>query len=239
MPASEAFPDWLVIVSWSSLYLGIGCAALVLSDIARFPQHMAIMNIVSPVTALFGTILVTALYFRYGRNTPRRGAAHSGSSQPFPVVVAKGTLHCGAGCTLGDMIAETLAFLFPAIAIVFGWKTIFADKIYAVWILDFILAFGLGIVFQYFAIVPMRKLSPGEGLREAFKADALSLICWQVGMYGMMFVAQRVFTHAFGGPATADNPVFWLAMQIAMISGFITSFPANWWLITVGIKERM
>jgi hypothetical protein len=28
-------------------------------------------------------------------------------------------------------------------------------------------------------------------------------------------------------------------MQIAMLAGFITSYPVNWWLIKVGIKERM
>lgn len=241
MPAATPFPDWLTILSWSALYLGIGCAALILVDVARFPQHMGIMNVVWPVTALFGTVLVAALYFKDGRNA---GPSLHGRSQekpetPFPIMVAKGTLHCGAGCTLGDMIAETLAFLFPAIALVFGWKTIFADKTYAVWVLDFILAFGLGIVFQYFAIVPMRKLAPAEGLREAIKADALSLICWQIGMYGLMYLAQRYFSASFGQRAQPDSPVFWFAMQIAMIAGFITSFPANWWLISTGIKEKM
>jgi hypothetical protein len=34
------------------------------------------------------------------------------------------------------------------------------------------------------AIVPMRGLSPGKGLVAAVKADTLSLISWQVGMYG-------------------------------------------------------
>jgi hypothetical protein len=28
-------------------------------------------------------------------------------------------------------------------------------------------------------------------------------------------------------------------MQLAMIAGFGTSYPVNWWLITKGIKERM
>jgi hypothetical protein len=241
LPAAAPFPDWLIILSWSALYLGVGCAALILVDVARFPQHMGIMNVVWPVTALFGTVLVAALYFKYGRNA--EPSLHSEKSQapetPFPIMVAKGTLHCGAGCTLGDVIAETLAFLFPAIAILFGWKTIFADKTYAVWILDFVLAFGLGIVFQYFAIVPMRKLAPLEGLREAFKADALSLICWQIGMYGLMFLAQRYFSASFGQQAKPDSPVFWFAMQIAMVAGFVTSFPANWWLIRAGIKEKM
>ena len=28
-------------------------------------------------------------------------------------------------------------------------------------------------------------------------------------------------------------------MQIAMLCGFATSYPVNWWLIRAGIKERM
>jgi hypothetical protein len=32
---------------------------------------------------------------------------------------------------------------------------------------------------------------------------------------------------------------FWFMMQIAMIVGFMTSYPANWWLIKRGLKEKM
>lgn len=28
-------------------------------------------------------------------------------------------------------------------------------------------------------------------------------------------------------------------MQIAMMCGFLTAYPVNWWLIKTGIKERM
>jgi hypothetical protein len=35
----------------------------------------------------------------------------------------------------------------------------FAEKMYAVWVLDFVFAYVLGIVFQYYAIVPMRGSS--------------------------------------------------------------------------------
>jgi hypothetical protein len=38
---------------------------------------------------------------------------------------------------------------------------------YAVWMLDFVFAYVLGIVFQYYAIVPMRGLSPRGAGRPA------------------------------------------------------------------------
>lgn len=99
-------------------------------------------------------------------------------SQPFAALVGKGALHCGAGCMIGDILAEWLAFLVPGVAVWFGWHSIFEDRIFAVWVLDFVFSFALGTVFQYFAIVPMQGLSPGAGIVTAVKADALSLISW-------------------------------------------------------------
>jgi hypothetical protein len=32
---------------------------------------------------------------------------------------------------------------------------------------------------------------------------------------------------------------FWFMMQIAMLCGFATSYPVNWWLIKAGLKEKM
>jgi hypothetical protein len=128
----------------------------------------------------------------------------------------------------------------PAVAIAFGWHTVFEEKTYAVWVLDFIIAFGIGILFQYFAIVPMRKLSAGQGIVAALKADTLSLAAWQIGMYCLMAVMQFiVFERLFDGPAPVNSVEFWVAMQLAMIAGFATSYPMNWWLIRVGIKEPM
>ena len=159
---------------------------------------------------------------------------------PFGVMVAKGSSHCGAGCTLGDIIAEWLAFLVPAVAVWFGWKSIFADKIFAVWVLDFLFAFGIGVMFQSFTIKPMRDLSVGEGLMAAVKADVLSLTAWQVGMYGFMAVAHFwIFGHLLGVSLEVPAVEFWFMMQIAMICGFATSYPVNWLLISNGIKEKM
>ncbi len=235
-------PLWLDIISIASLLVGFACAAVVAADVVKRPQPMWIMNIVWPVTTLFGTVLVTACYFRTYRarqNGDRR--SHQGhGDRPFAVAVVAGTTHCGAGCTLGDIVAEWLAFFEPAIAVWFGWHGMFAEKMFAVWIIDFVFAFVFGIVFQYFAIVPMRSLSFGAGLVAALKADTLSLTAWQVGMYGFMAFAQFfVFRHLLGVSLTVNTPEFWFAMQVAMLAGFCTSYPVNWWLIRSGIKERM
>jgi len=102
------------------------------------------------------------------------------------VVVAKGSSHCGAGCTLGDIIVEWAAFAFPAVTVWFGYGRLFDEKTFAVWVPDYIVAFLIGIVFQYFTIKPMRGLSVGDGILAAVKADVASISAWQVGMYGGM-----------------------------------------------------
>src|ERR1700733_15157367 len=226
-------PQWLHVISVTSLAGGVAIAILIALDEVRHPQHMWIMNLVWPICALFGTVFVIGAYLGYG-------LAHPDGNVPFAVTVGIGAAHCGSGCAPGDLIAEWLAYFYPAAAIIYGWQSLFAEKMFAVWVLDFILAFGFGIVFQYFAIVPMRHLSPGQGIVAALKADTVSLLAWQIGMYCVMGYLQFVvFEKAFGGQAPIDSVEFWGAMQLAMIAGFITSYPLNWWLIQVGIKERM
>jgi hypothetical protein len=241
--ASNALiPDWLHELAVLSLLAGFAIAVVIAFDLMRYPQHMRIMNVVWPVTALYGGVLALWFYFRHGRQVAGNQAEvpMHGRQKPFPVIVATGTTHCGAGCTLGDIVAEWLAFLVPAVTIWFGWQSLFADKMFAVWALDFAFAFVLGIVFQYFAIVPMRGLSFRPGIVAALKADTLSLIAWQIGMYGFMALAQfAYFRPLTGQPVAVSTAEFWFTMQIAMLVGFATSYPVNWWLIRAGIKEKM
>jgi Domain of unknown function (DUF4396) len=166
-------PQWLHLLAIVSLAIGAICAVWIAIDEMRHPQHMRIMNLVWPITALYASVLGAAFYFRYGRlatHAKAKQAEARGETPPskkltsFSVMVAKGALHCGSGCILGDIIAEWLAFAVPVIAIWLGYQTLFSEKMFAVWILD---------------------------------------------------------------------------MQIAMLAGFVTAYPVNWWLMRQGIKEKM
>jgi len=233
------FPPWLNTLSISWIVLGAVCAAAVVVDEFLHPQKMWVMNLVWPITALFGTLIWAVAYYVLGRNSPD-DTGEKNKSQPFAAMVMKGTSHCGAGCTLADIVVEWCAFAFPALAGWFGWHTVFNEKTFAVWIPDFIVAFLLGIIFQYFTIKPMRGLSVGAGVIAAAKADIASISAWQVGMYGLMALIQFLwFKPVYGGVAEVASPEFWFAMQLAMLAGFATSYPVNWWLIRSGIKEKM
>ena len=231
------------------LAAGVICALVIAVDVSRYPQQMWIMDVVWPVTALFGTILVLAQYFTYGRSATRQEARGAKQQErkpanerlpPFAVMVANGTLHCGSGCALGDLAAEWLIFAAPAVAVAFGWHSLFQEKTFASWIVDFLFAFGFGVLFQYFTIAPMRGLSLGAGLRAAVKADTISITAWQIGMYGFMAFANfYLFRHLLGAKLDVNSFAFWFMMQIAMLCGFLTSYPANWWLLKAGLKEKM
>jgi hypothetical protein len=236
-------PAWLHTLSQAMLALAIVCALVIVADEIRHPQPMWIMNVVWPVTALFGTLMWLWAYFRYGRAVSNDGNAKQqddAPAKPFVIAVGEGTSHCGSGCTLGDLCAEWLAFFFPAIASWLDWHSIFAEKLYAVWILDYLFAYTFGIAFQYFTIAPMRGLDVRRGIIAAVKADALSLTAWQAGMYGFMaFVTLGVFRGIIGAELKVDSVEFWFMMQIAMLAGFAVSYPVNWWLIRAGLKEVM
>ncbi|HTV80486.1 MAG TPA: DUF4396 domain-containing protein [Steroidobacteraceae bacterium] len=226
-------PPWLHDLSLAMLALAGLCSAVLAVHLLKHPQRMWIMNLVWPLCALFGSLWILWQYFRHGRSD-------AAGRRSFAVSVANGTLHCGSGCTLGDLLAEALVWVAPVIATWFGWRHLFRERIFAVWVLDYLLAFAVGIAFQYFTLAPMRGLSFLQGIRAAVKADALSLTAWQIGMYGFMAIA---YFHWFGTllhtSLSPDRPEFWFMMQLAMACGFITSYPVNWWLIRKGIKDRM
>jgi hypothetical protein len=239
-----AMPAWLLDLAWISLALGGVSALLIIIDELQEPQHMWIMNVVWPVTALYSSVIALWAYYRFGRlSTKRRvieakqhGQENPGKKKAAPAIYALATTHCGSGCTLGDILLEWSIFFFPVILTAFGFHTLWNEKMFSAWALDFIVAFTLGVAFQYFTIVPLRHLSPGKGLLEAFKADALALTAWQMGMYGWMAIAMFAI---FGHELKKTSPVFWFMMQIAMLCGFVTSYPVNIWLVIKGIKEKM
>lgn len=213
-------------LSFATVALGLLCALFLAVDVVRHPPHMGVMQLVWPLTGLFGGPLALWLYWRFGR-------AHH---KAFAASVAIDTCHCGAGCTLGDIIAEILAAAAPGVLVWFGLGSLLRDPVEAGWVLDTVLAFVFGIAFQYYAIKPMSDLTPAAALIRALKADTLSLAAWQAGMVGFMAWMQYGLA---GMPMSPGRIEYWFMMQLAMLCGFVLSYPANWWLVRAGIKQPM
>ncbi len=206
---------------------------IILVDVVIYRQKMTVMNVVWPITALYFGPFALWTYFGFGRqqhSAEKNHAGHEEHSQterPFWQKVWVGATHCGAGCTLGDIVAESAVFLT-------GF-TIFGSMLWASYLWDFLLAYLLGIVFQYFSIAPMRNISGWPAIWAAIKADTVSLTAFEIGLFAFMFWMH----HHFLPHLTPNQPEYWFLMQVGMIIGFFTSYPANWWLIRIGLKEAM
>ena len=222
----------LAAISWLSVLLGIGSSAFVALDLRRRqPQPMAVMNLVWPINALWAGLIGIWVYWAIGRTGPRTSASPDKMmdmpERPFWQKVAAGTLHCGAGCTLADLIGP---FVFRIIAF-----EVLGSLVFGEWTLDYVLALITGVSFQYMAIAPMLQQTGAAIWWRALKVDFLSLTAWQVGMYGWMALVIFVWF----GRIPPHRIEFWFMMQLAMACGFLTSYPMNWWLIRVGIKTTM
>jgi hypothetical protein len=246
------YPEWLHILSWAYLSLCFLSGVIMIVDEIRRPQQMIIMNFVWPITALYGgpfafwgyfksapkmtkqhmQQMKTAIQAEFQQEMPsstrqQREKSEGRSASREQVAVA--TTHCGAGCTLGDIMGEW--WIFGA------GLTIAGGVLGTRLLLDFLLAWGFGVVFQYFTIAPMRGLSFGKGMWQAIRADTLSIVAFQVGM---SLWAVLVYFVLFPGPYLKVNEaMFWFMMQIGMMVGFITSYPVNIFLVKSGWKEKM
>lgn len=104
------------------------------------------------------------------------------------------------------------------------------------YVVEFILAYLFGIAFQYYGMGFQKHDHPGQAIKNAIKADTWSLIAFEIGMFGWMALTHYVF---FGGMPEPNTAVFWFMMQLAMMIGFVTSYPANWLLVKKGVKHAM
>jgi hypothetical protein len=86
-------PQWFELVAWASLALGFACALAIAADIVLFGhrQHMAIMNMAFPLTALYMGPVALWAYLPRGR----RMGTMEGESRTSWWQVSVSDSHCG------------------------------------------------------------------------------------------------------------------------------------------------
>lgn len=252
----------MTTLEWVSLCFvlaGVFSAVGIAFDLRGRRQPMRIMEPVWVLTGLWAGLPALWAYYVFGRasrngsepmrmhemkgaegmrNMPGMEGMHSAdghkaasqaSVRPDWRSVTLSTLHCGAGCSLADVVGEWLLVLVPV--------SIGGSLLAGSWTVDYLLALIFGIGFQYAAIRSMERISRGEAIVRAAKADVLSLTAWQAGMYGWMAVA--IFGVFDGAMPERTSWTFWFMMQVAMYFGFLCSYPVNVALIRRGIKHAM
>lgn len=248
--------ELITIIAAIFVVLGIVGALIVIADIRNgHRQKMAVMEVVWPLTALWGSWIGVLAYFRFGRQHRRsstdelidldmrpQGAEpippkempgmgdmkgmpmnNMGMAEPGWRSVLLSALHCGAGCSLADLLCELFVIFAPL-------------SVAGLWTMEYALALIIGVWFQYAAMQQMQRGPVAATLRRALRADFLSLTAWQIGMYGWMALSLFVF---FPGGPDRGSWTFWFMMQIAMFAGLAVSYPVNRWLIRTGVKHAM
>ena len=194
---------WELSCVLSALIIGI--------DLISHPQKMRIMDSVWIINALWGGVLILLMYYVYGRQGKQRNRYEA---------LSLNTLHCGAGCTLADILGMMIGFFLPM-------------SMGVQFIVCYILALIIGVFFQYSA---QREMNNSICFKElaikSLSADFWSLTAWQIGM----LVGQWIFTPFLLGQTKVEQ-IF--IMQIAMMIGFVFAYPMNAYLVKKHIKMLM
>lgn len=185
---------------------------------------MIIMNIVWPLTGLYFPIIGIIGYYTLGKEKQNN---QTQKNKPFWQSVIISTTHCSAGCSLGNLIGAPIVFLIGI--------TFFNNELATTLIIEFILAYVFGLLFQYFHM-EIKHDHPITDLKNAIKADTLSLVAFEIGMFGFMIIMHLLLKNTILQPNKLE---YWFLMQIAMLIGFFTSYPINWYLVKKGIKHAM
>lgn len=217
----------LAIISWIALGVGLLCSIIITVDVIKHPQMMKVMNFVWPINGCFLGPFALWTYFKWGRLKAKGIDKEDKRRKPARVFVS--TSHCSSGCALGDAVGVPIVFLTAL--------TIAGSTLFAHYVVEFIFAYVFGILFQFYAIYPMnKKQGVMQSFKDAIKADSLALISFEIGMFGWMAIVEFLL---FATPPKPNEPTYWFMMQIALTLGFLSSYPANWWLVRKGIKEAM
>ncbi len=133
------------------------------------------------------------------------------------------TMHCVAGDGVGILAGAVIASLFHLHKVA-----------------DIALEYGLGFGFGWsvFQSLFMRGMAGGSYMRalsSTFFPELLSMNCLMAGMVSVMIVAMK------SAPSSHEpsGPAFWFIMSMALLAGFITAYPMNWWLVSRHMKHGM
>jgi len=133
------------------------------------------------------------------------------------------TMHCVAGDGVGILTGAIFASLFHL-----PKATDIA--------LEYALGFGFG--WSIFQALFMRDMAGGSyrrALSSAFFPELLSMNFLMAGMVPVMTLAMA----STPGSRDPSGPAFWFVMSMALLVGFITAYPMNWWLVSRHMKHGM
>ena len=128
------------------------------------------------------------------------------------------TCHCFTGC----MIGETLGLM---IGISLGWS------VAATIALAVVLAFVVGVSLAIYTVMEREGLSWMDSLKRVWLGEVVSI--------SVMELVMNVTDYHMGGVSVQSlaDPLFWQALAVAGIAGFVAAYPVNGWLLRHSLKS--
>lgn len=221
-------PAWLTALSWVFIAVALVSAALIVFDIHRrgHRQPKAIMEVVWPLAALYLGPLALPAYARFGR-------AHSPAWQQRSATAPEQTLTATAVRSgLPGGVSSGLAHIVAVPFVVLTGLTIAGLDMWAMVVIIAVLATALLFAFEYVLLASGQRRRPGiHGVRAAAVVALVTVLAFDVGMLGWMLLL-----HLTESMPAAGDVRFTFLMQVGLVLGTLTAYPAVRWLAARGAK---
>ena len=203
---------WFILTALALLFVAIDSRSTPASPVLKWG-----FVLLTAYTGVFGAFL-----YILGCREPLPGTHEQYVRARWRQVLGS-TMHCVAGDGVGILAGA-------AISSFFGLHR--ASEV----LLEYVLGFAFGwTIFQSLFMRDMAGGSYKRALGSTFVAELLSMNLLMAGMIPTMMILRAVLAPAAGPNAAA----FWFVMSMALLVGFITAYPMNWWLVSNGLKHGM
>ena len=216
MDMSESpIPSWLTPVAWTFLTLSVLSAAFIAADIylGRRRHNSVATELVWIASGLYLGPFAIAFYLNRGRTNTDSAPADGTTSKPDTAVA----LLPGGGASA---VAHLIAVPF---VVAIGWTIAGL----AMWPMILIIAVLVVVMVAVYERVASNGHASRLSVGAAIAAAVITVVAFDIGMVGWMLLLH--FNNAM--PAVTDS-TFWFLMQVGVLVGLLTGYPAVKWLLS-------
>jgi len=218
MDMSSAVPDWLTPVAWTYIALSLLSVAFITADIhlGRRRHDRVAAELVWITSALYLGAFAIPVYLSRGRTHASSTAVDGTARRTNETAIA--VLPGGGASAVAHLIAVPLV-------VAVGW-TIAGLAMWPMIIIIAILVTVMLAVYGRIASGSSTGGTRGLSIGAAIVAALITVAAFDIGMVGWMLLLH--FNDAMP-PVTEST--FWFLMQIGVIVGLLTGYPAVKWLL--------
>jgi hypothetical protein len=225
MNMQSSIPGWLTPVAWTYIALALISTAVIAADIylARRRQSSVATELVWVSSGLYLGPLAVAAYLRRGRVDA--SATHVDSAVEARGV-ALGSRDTAVAVLPGGGASAVAHLVAVPFVVAVGW-TIAGLAMWPMIILIAVLVIAMLAAYERVASGHSAGRTRRISIGAALLAAVVTVVAFDVGMVGWM-----LFLHFNNAMPGVTEGTFWFLMQIGVIVGLATGYPAVKWLLS-------